>query len=856
MKLDVFKPCPVQNFAKLIEDQLGVIVRLRGRQINVEYSHPPVIYLPMLENAREEDSSVLNGFCLHEALHLCYSNANVLKEIPNYVVKIIHNAIEDEYIERMGEEDFPDAREHFEFSYQSGFNVVNNKMPALLPIRNVCYLTDNNAVREAMLKLSLDPNDSGMCEILAKRLEIERVCPIWFYEQRGYTYSPHMNECVKAWQNHSWYSIFQKATEEKANNSAKAFEQAMSIYTTLGLEEVFSADERPVELCKSSITNAEVRKDALNEAQDLLEQANDLRDEEIKEACLESMAHEALLACKDSRRVSEKEKKQAEAALNLHRMKRDRIKKAVSRCSERLVRRRKKLREREKALKSLRENSDIPTKVLEEATFQVDNLRTLIAVDENLMSQRENGLSAFQTEEETLLDASLQSKARFLDAVNNEANAQSDYDEECKLLKEEISKKHESVVGPLEKDFEEKQQESDDAESAAREIINQIARHDAEIEAPFAAGALEVIIKEAFAKFKEEEVNAEVGEKVDDSIFSGKAKKYVPFTREFDTVKQIEETTDAIDKYETSMQECRKIVQRTTDVLRRLYSPVRARIKPNCVEGRLDARSAYKVGLALNGISVDVSRVWRQIVTRREPKVAVEIVLDCSGSMNRNTEGKAKQTYLSMARKAATALSAVMSNLNIPHEIVGHTTFSKGVKKMNPDVVKQDDGSVLVTIDGEAAAIQRNDKTKHVGSFSRYVPFKGYVFKPFNEKRRPVAVFSKVEQEDNLDGEAILWAAKRLANRSEKTKILVVISDAQPDALMSNAAELERHLLTVTRQIESKEKDGLHLCALGMDEKVHKFFKNAQVLDSMECLPDAMMKMVENILVHKVGSLA
>lgn len=855
MKLDVFKRCPVQNFAHMIEDQLGVIVRLRGRQINIEYSHPPVIYLPMLENGREDDVQVLYGFCLHEALHLSYTNPKVLKAIPDYVVKIIHNAIEDEFIERMGERDFPDARDHFELSYKAGYDLVVGKKPLLIPARNVCFLTDKKVIREEMLKLSLDPNDADYSMDLAKRLEIERVSPIWFYEQRGYTFSEAMNACVEAWKEHPWHDVFQKATEIRANNSAEAFEQAMQIYKTLGLSEFFSKDERPVTQCENAITDAEARQDAFSAAEDAYEAACEARDEEIKDAQMDSFEYGRLQETKDERRLSEKEKRHAEVALLKHRARRDRVKESIKRCNDRLIRRRKRLREQEKALKNLRGNKEVPAEVLEEAVFTVDNLRNLIDIDENLLKVREGRLAELEVEDEHFLDASLNSKTAYLDKVDAEAKAQVAYDENNKKIKDEITKKHESTIGPLEKVMNDRKEELNNAEGAAREVINLITRQDAEVEAPFAPGALEIVITETFNHFKGEETSDEVGTKIDDAIFSGKAKKYAPFTREFDSVHVVEETADSIADFAEAMKENNKIIKRTTDALRKLYSPVKARIKPNCFEGRLDTRAAYKIGLALNAVAVDVSRVWRQIVTKRDPKVAVEILLDCSGSMNQNTEGENKQSYLDVARKAATALSAVMSNLSIPHEIVGHTTFTKGVKKLAIDTVQQDDGSTLITIEGEEAGIRRNDKTKHVGSFSRFVPFKGYVYKTFNDKRRPIAVFSKVAQEDNLDGEALLWAAKRLAARSEKTKILIVISDAKPDATFSNPAELERHLLTVAKQIESKEGDGLHLCALGMDEKIKNFFKNAEVLDSMENLPVRMMKIVENILVNKVRTL-
>ena len=78
--------------------------------------------------------------------------------------------------------------------------------------------------------------------------------------------------------------------------------------------------------------------------------------------------------------------------------------------------------------------------------------------------------------------------------------------------------------------------------------------------------------------------------------------------------------------------------------------------------------------------------------------------------------------------------------------------------------------------------------------FSPLVPFKGYVFKGFEEKTPTAAVFSDIKLAGNLDGEAVLWAVQRLAARREKTKLVIVICDGLPCAETANTAELERHL--------------------------------------------------------------
>ena len=61
---------------------------------------------------------------------------------------------------------------------------------------------------------------------------------------------------------------------------------------------------------------------------------------------------------------------------------------------------------------------------------------------------------------------------------------------------------------------------------------------------------------------------------------------------------------------------------------------------------------------------------------------------------------------------------------------------------------------------------------------------------------------------ENVDGEALLWASRRLFVRPETRKVLIVISDGAPvdqATLAENAdnAILDRHLRAVIAQIEA-----------------------------------------------------
>lgn len=853
MKLEAFRNCPLQTFARLIEDQLDVQVKMKGRQIQVEYSSPPVLYVPILEQAKDADIRVIYGFCAHEAGHLRFTDPQILEEMPNYVLKLIHNAIEDEYVERMLERDFPDARELLEYSYENGQKIVMDKAPLVLPPRDKSFLTDRGglaAVMDIMTQVGMDTNDEALIEDVSKRKEIERVAILWFFHKRGYKLPSN------DWDSHPWKAVFDEITERPARSSLDCMSQAQLIFERLGLREIFVEDTRPVEDARKAVDSANAAIDRRNEAEDELRAAVKQRDAEIKQAQGDSFENQHLQDCKDERIDEEREKEEASRRLRLHRDKLHRSQEAHRKTNERLVKRRKRLREIQKNLLALRDGN-APQPEIEIAQLAVETCKFNIDMAEDLLTRREKRIEELTETETALLDASLKQKDVFFDKVRLEAEAQKGYDEAADKIKDEYTSRWTPTVTPLESHAEKMREEANAAETAARDILSRMQQRDALVEAPLAPGAVETIIAEVFGTFKNETVHSEVGFEVNTDMFSGEARKYVPYTRELDVVEHVEETAEGKDLYDEATWEYRKVIQKTTDVLRRLYSPLKSKIKTNVEEGRLDPRQAYKVGLALNGAPVDLSRVWRKIIVRKDPKVAVEIVLDCSGSMNKRSEGgKDAQSYMNLARKSATALAEVCKAIGIPHEIVGHTTQTDGVKKMPIDTEQQDDGSLLIKVDGEAAGLRREKTTTPTGEFSRYVPFLGYVFKDFaSNGKKATSLYTKFKQEDNFDGEALLWAAKRLQARPEKTKILVVICDALPDATLSHPSELERHLLTVSKQIESKEDEGLFLFALGMDSKVKEFFKNYEILDNIEALPKAMLGVVEKILVELVGSL-
>jgi cobaltochelatase CobT len=97
---------------------------------------------------------------------------------------------------------------------------------------------------------------------------------------------------------------------------------------------------------------------------------------------------------------------------------------------------------------------------------------------------------------------------------------------------------------------------------------------------------------------------------------------------------------------------------------------------------------------------------------------------------------------------------------------------------------------------------------------------------------------------ENIDGEALLWAYRRLLTRPEHRRILMVISDGAPvdDSTLSvNAGNyLERHLREVIHEIETRE--AVELIAIGIGHDVTRYYRRAVTIVDAEELGGTMMR--------------
>ncbi|MCW5626917.1 MAG: hypothetical protein KIT73_19530, partial [Burkholderiales bacterium] len=104
---------------------------------------------------------------------------------------------------------------------------------------------------------------------------------------------------------------------------------------------------------------------------------------------------------------------------------------------------------------------------------------------------------------------------------------------------------------------------------------------------------------------------------------------------------------------------------------------------------------------------------------------------------------------------------------------------------------------------------------------------------------------------ENIDGEALDWAYRRLLARPEKRRILIMISDGAPvdestlAASMSPGSLLEQHLHAVIAEIEHQGK--VELTAIGIGYDVDRFYRRSTKI--------AEITELATVLVHELARL-
>jgi hypothetical protein len=214
--------------------------------------------------------------------------------------------------------------------------------------------------------------------------------------------------------------------------------------------------------------------------------------------------------------------------------------------------------------------------------------------------------------------------------------------------------------------------------------------------------------------------------------------------------------------------------------------------------------------------------VFRRKQVNDSKSVAASIVIDISGSMRWGTK-------LQLAAWTGYALASVLDRMGIPNEVICFTT------KPFPRTVYKD-----------------MERDPLFGTYARIEALDMPILKGFDErmtveaKRRFAALDHRADCQNNVDGECVQIAARRLSLRREKRKILFVLSDGHPACSGGKWTALLTHLKAVCEQIE---KSGIDVMGIGiMDRAVQQFYKRHVVLNAIQDLPGECIRQLKDLL--------
>jgi cobaltochelatase CobT len=297
--------------------------------------------------------------------------------------------------------------------------------------------------------------------------------------------------------------------------------------------------------------------------------------------------------------------------------------------------------------------------------------------------------------------------------------------------------------------------------------------------------------------------------------------RYHAFTTQFDEVVEAEDLCDPDElvrlrqQLDQQLSHLQGVVSKLANRLqRRLLAQQQRAWEFDLEEGILDAaRLTRVVTNPMHALSYKHERDtdFRDTV--------VSLLIDNSGSM--------RGRPITVAAMCCDILARTLERCSVKTEILGFTTRAwKGGQSRERWVQE-----------GKARNPGRLNDLRHV------------VYKaadaPWRRARKNLGLMLREGLlKENIDGEALEWAYKRLLPRPEHRRILMVISDGAPvdDSTLSvNPGNyLERHLRKVIHEIEGRNH--VELIAIGIGHDVTRYYRRAVTIVDAEELGGTMMK--------------
>ena len=260
----------------------------------------------------------------------------------------------------------------------------------------------------------------------------------------------------------------------------------------------------------------------------------------------------------------------------------------------------------------------------------------------------------------------------------------------------------------------------------------------------------------------------------------------------------------------------------------------------NKMQRRLQAQQNRSWQFDLEEGLLDAARLARLVTNPTTPlsfkqeseidfkDTVVTLLIDNSGSM--------RGRPISIAAICAEVLAQTLERCQVKCEILGFTTKTwKGGQSREEWLAR-----------GRAQNPGRLNDLRHIIYKSGDVPWR--------RARLNLGLMMKEGLlKENIDGEALEWAYRRLLKRSEARKILMVISDGAPvdDSTLSvnSASYLENHLKNVIRMIESK--DIVELIAVGIGHDVTRYYNDAVTITDIDQLAGTITEQLAGLFEKK-----
>jgi len=265
----------------------------------------------------------------------------------------------------------------------------------------------------------------------------------------------------------------------------------------------------------------------------------------------------------------------------------------------------------------------------------------------------------------------------------------------------------------------------------------------------------------------------------------------------------------------------------------------------NRLQRRLMAQQNRSWEFDLEEGMLDPARLPRVVIDPQQPlsfkrekdtdfrDTVVTLLLDNSGSM--------RGRPITVAATCADILARTLERCGVKVEILGFTTKAwKGGQSRESWIA-----------DGKRANPGRLNDIRHI------------IYKaadaPWRRARRNLGLMMREGLlKENIDGEALDWAHRRLLARQEQRRILMMISDGAPvdDSTLSvNPGNfLERHLRHVIHEIETKSP--VELIAIGIGHDVTRYYRRAVTIVDAEELGGAMTEKLAELFNENVRTPA